>query len=63
MARVACKPEAPRTVDASDATTQDFNIFDNMDIRGTVGRECVSTQQAPCPDAPTAKAAMVPRAP
>ncbi|MBB5879787.1 hypothetical protein GGR60_000804 [Xanthomonas arboricola] len=39
MARVACKPEAPRAVDASDATTQDFNIFDNMDIRGTVGRE------------------------
>ncbi|MBB4758774.1 hypothetical protein FHT15_003496 [Xanthomonas campestris] len=39
MARVACKPEAPRAVDVADVTTQAFNIFDNMDIHGTIGRE------------------------
>jgi hypothetical protein len=38
VARVACKPEAPRAVEATDATARDFNTFDNMDIRGTIGR-------------------------
>ncbi len=37
VARVACKPEAPRAVEATDATARDFNTFDNKDIRGTIG--------------------------
>lgn len=62
VARVACKPEAPRAVEATDATARDFNTFDNMDIRGTIGRsgsDAVGTMPG-CVDN---NAAMVPRAP
>ncbi|WP_234421205.1 hypothetical protein, partial [Xanthomonas fragariae] len=51
MERAACKRQTFCAANATDVAAQDFNTFDDMDMRGTIGREGATTQQTISPTA------------